>query len=130
MNDDPARASPQRQRSQLGLAPVILAGAHGNRFGYVEIEHYQQIARIAERGKLDAVFLADALAIAPDPAFGPTWALDPAVLVTAMALATTTIGFIASSSTTFNHPYNVARTFSSLDHATHGRIGWKRGYHL
>src|SRR5579871_2713050 len=107
-----------------GSHPASWRAPYGNRFGYVELEHYQEIARVAERGKLDAVFLADALAIAPDPAFGPTWALDPTVLVTGMAVVTRTIGFIASSSTTFNHPYNVARTFSSLDHASHGRVGW------
>ena len=72
----------------------------------------------------DAVFLADALAIAFDPRTNPSWALDPTVIVAAMAAATSRIGFIASASTTYSHPYNLARTFSSLDHATHGRVGW------
>lgn len=111
---------------------VLSSGSHGaswrsadgNPLGYIQVEHYQEIARIAERGLLDAVFLADALAIAFDPRTNPSWALDPTVIVTAMAAVTKRIGFIASASTTYSHPYNIARTFSSLDHASHGRVGW------
>lgn len=111
---------------------VLPSGSHaanwrapdGHRFGFIEIEHYQEVARIAERGLLDAVFLADALAIAPDPSFGPTWALDPVVIVTGMAAVTESIGFIASASTTYSHPYNIARAFLSLDHVSRGRVGW------
>jgi FMN-dependent oxidoreductase (nitrilotriacetate monooxygenase family) len=107
-----------------GSHPASWMAPGGNTFGYVDIGHYQEIARIAERGLLDAVFLADALAIAPDPAAGPTWALDPAVTVAGMAAVTERVGFIASTSTTYSHPYNVARTFSSLDHTSGGRVGW------
>ncbi len=111
---------------------ILSSGSHGaswrsplgNPLGYIQIEHYQRIAQIAERGKLDAVFLADALAIAFDPKTNPSWALDPAVIVAGMAAATRRIGFIATASTTFSHPYNIARTFSSLDHVSHGRVGW------
>jgi FMN-dependent oxidoreductase (nitrilotriacetate monooxygenase family) len=111
---------------------ILSSGSHGaswravdgNPLGYVQIEHYQGIARVAERGLFDGIFLADALAIAFDPRTNPSWALDPAVIVTGMAVATSRIGFIASASTTYTHPYNIARTFSSLDHATHGRVGW------
>lgn len=111
---------------------ILSSGSHGaswrapygNPLGYVQIEHYQEIARIAERGLLDAVFLADALAIAFDPRTNPSWALDPAVIVAGMAAVTSRIGFIATASTTYSHPYNIARTFSSLDHASRGRVGW------
>jgi len=111
---------------------ILSSGSHGaswrapdgNPLGYVQIEHYQEIARIAERGLLDAIFLADALAIAFDPRTNPSWALDPAIIVAGMAAVTSKIGFIASASTTYALPYNLARTFSSLDHVTHGRVGW------
>jgi len=111
---------------------ILSSGSHGaswrapegNPLGYVQIEHYQEIARVAERGLFDAVFLADALAIAFDPRTNPSWALDPAIIVAGMAAATSRIGFIATASTTYSHPYNIARTFSSLDHTTRGRVGW------
>ncbi|WP_413725928.1 LLM class flavin-dependent oxidoreductase [Sodalis sp. RH16] len=111
---------------------ILSSGSHGaswranegNPLGYIQIEHYQEIAKVAERGLLDAVFLADALAISFNPGTHPSWALDPAVIVAGMAAVTSRIGFIATASTTFSHPYNIARSFSSLDHISHGRVGW------
>lgn len=107
-----------------GAHPASWRSPQGRPRATIDIAHFQEAARIAERGKLDAVFLADALAIHPDPASAPMWTIDPIVLVTAMALATENIGFIASSSTTFSHPYNLARAFLSLDHISGGRVGW------
>ncbi len=107
-----------------GSHPASWRAPGGNPAAFIDVAHYQEVARIAERGLLDAVFLADALNAAPDPTFGPTWALDPVVLVSSMAAVTSNIGFIATSSTTFNQPYNVARAFASLDHASKGRVGW------
>lgn len=93
-------------------------------FSSLDIRHYQEIARIAEQGLFNAVFLADALSVAPNPRLGPTWALDPMIAVAGMAAATERIGFVATASTTYNHPYSLARTLSSLDHTTGGRVGW------
>ncbi|MCB4770445.1 LLM class flavin-dependent oxidoreductase [Ancylobacter sp. Lp-2] len=107
-----------------GSHPASWRAPGGNPSAFIDVGHYQNIARIAERGLLDAVFLADALNSAPDPSFGPAWALDPVVIVASMAVATTHVGFIATASTTFSQPYNVARAFSSLDHASGGRVGW------
>lgn len=73
---------------------------------------------------MDAVFFADQVSISPDPSSGPGWGvLDPVVLASALAAVTTHIGFVATVTSTFSHPYNVARTFSSLDHVTRGRAG-------
>ncbi|MEV0607871.1 LLM class flavin-dependent oxidoreductase [Polymorphospora rubra] len=119
---------------QLHLNVNILAsGAHpaawrspgGHPTAVVDIGHYQRVAREAERGLLDAVFLSDGVLLRGNVAAGPPiTALDPAVVVTAMALATDRIGFIATVSTTFNSPYHIARIFSSLDHASAGRVAW------
>ncbi len=83
---------------------------------------------MAERGLLNAVFLADSPSLSEqgggDGLNGPTRSLDPVVIVAAMALATEKLGFILTSSTTFNLPYNVARQIGSLDHLSKGRIGW------
>ena len=54
----------------------------------------------------------------------PAGALEPTVLLTAMAVATEHIGLIATASTTYNEPYNLARRFASLDHISGGRAGW------
>lgn len=107
-----------------GSHPAAWRISEGDRFGFLDISHYQRVARIAERGFLDAVFFADQVSISPDPSSGPGWGvLDPVVVVSALAAVTTQIGFIATVTTTFSHPYNVARTFASLDHVTRGRIG-------
>ncbi|BCP55542.1 monooxygenase [Kaistia sp. 32K] len=107
-----------------GAHPASWRSPQGRPLATVDIAHFQEVARIAERGKLDAVFLADALAIHPDPSTAPMWTIDPIVLTTAMALATENIGFIVSNSTTFSQPYNLARAFLSLDHISGGRVGW------
>ena len=54
----------------------------------------------------------------------PSGALEPITLLTAMAAVTEHIGLIATASTTYNDPYNLARRFASLDHISGGRAGW------
>ncbi|GIH21620.1 hypothetical protein Raf01_97920 [Rugosimonospora africana] len=45
-------------------------------------------------------------------------------LLAALAATTERIGLIATASTTYTEPFNLARTFASLDHLSSGRIGW------
>ncbi|MEV4646763.1 LLM class flavin-dependent oxidoreductase [Saccharopolyspora sp. NPDC049357] len=97
---------------------------HDDPFAYLDIDHYRAIARIAERGTLDAVFLADIPGLREDPRVRPTLGLEPTVLLTGIASATTHTGLAATASTTFNDPYNLARRFSSLDHISRGRAAW------
>lgn len=107
-----------------GAHPAAWRSPLGRPRSPLDVAHFQEIARIAERGLLDAVFLADLLAIAPDPKVAPMWSLDPVVLVAAMAVATEKVGFIITTSTTFAEPYNLARAILSLDHVSSGRVGW------
>ncbi|MGW0020255.1 LLM class flavin-dependent oxidoreductase [Rhodococcus sp. NPDC003382] len=89
--------------------------------GIVHIEYYRNIARIAERGTFDALFLADGPAL-PGTVAEQTWnSLEPSVLLAAIGSAVEHIGLIGTISTTFNDPYNIARRWSTLDHVTHGR---------
>jgi FMN-dependent oxidoreductase (nitrilotriacetate monooxygenase family) len=88
------------------------------------VRHYQDLARIAERGKLDSLFLADSPVQQGNPARRPTGKLEPTVLLTALAAVTEHIGLIATASTSYNEPYNLARRFASLDHISGGRAGW------
>jgi alkanesulfonate monooxygenase len=91
---------------------------------HVDVEHYKNLARIAERGKLDSLFLADGPVLWDDIGRRPAGVLEPTVLLTALAGATEHIGLIATASTTYNEPYNLARRFASLDHISGGRAGW------
>ncbi|GAC69227.1 NtaA/DmoA family FMN-dependent monooxygenase [Gordonia soli] len=108
-----------------GSHPAAWRSPTGRRRGFVDIGLYQEIGRIAERGKLDAIFLADTLAL-PKGVIqsGPTWALDPVVILTSVAAVTEKLGLIGTASSTFFSPWTLARSFLSLDHASNGRAGW------
>ena len=88
------------------------------------VAHYQELARIAERGRLDSVFFADSPSLFSNPARRPPETLEPTILLAAMAAVTERIGLVATASTTYESPYNLARRFASLDAISHGRAGW------
>jgi FMN-dependent oxidoreductase (nitrilotriacetate monooxygenase family) len=89
-----------------------------------DIRYYQTLAQQAEAGLFDAVFLADQLALGDDISYGPRTALEPITVLAALAVSTSRIGLIATASTTYTEPFNLARQFASLDHISRGRIGW------
>ena len=89
----------------------------------VDLGHWQEVARVAERGLIDAIFLADRPAIT-DPRSRPVQYLDPSVLVPAMAAATQHLGFVATASTTLNDPVELARRLWAQHTATGGRFAW------
>lgn len=91
---------------------------------HVELAHYVHLARIAERGTFDSLFLADGPVLFNSVGQRPSGALEPITLLTALATATEHIGLIATASTSYNSPYNLARRFASLDHISGGRAGW------
>ncbi|HEU0147184.1 MAG TPA: LLM class flavin-dependent oxidoreductase [Bradyrhizobium sp.] len=95
-----------------------------------DIDHYREMAQLAERGKLDFFFIADTPAARTEnlrawsrsPLFMNV--LEPLTLLSAIAGATSHIGLGATASTSFYEPYNIARLFASLDHISHGRAAW------
>ncbi|MBO0756514.1 MAG: LLM class flavin-dependent oxidoreductase [Bradyrhizobiaceae bacterium] len=109
----------------LGLHMGAWRYREGDPFDYTKIEFYQEIGRIAEAGCLQAVFLADTLAVAEEnferPNFG---AMDPTIVLAAVASVTEHVGLVATASTTYNEPYNLARRISTLDHLSRGRASW------
>ncbi|MEV6067633.1 LLM class flavin-dependent oxidoreductase [Nocardia sp. NPDC052001] len=90
----------------------------------LEVGHFQELGRIAERGKLDSVFFADGLAVGPRIKRNTLAVFEPVTLLAAIATATEHVGLIATASTTYNEPFNLARKFASLDHISGGRAGW------
>ncbi|MBE1579067.1 LLM class flavin-dependent oxidoreductase [Amycolatopsis roodepoortensis] len=88
------------------------------------LRHYVDIARTAERGKLDSLFLADGVALWGHVRYNSHTLFEPLTLLSALAGATERIGLIATASTTYNEPYHLARKFASLDHLSGGRAGW------
>jgi FMN-dependent oxidoreductase (nitrilotriacetate monooxygenase family) len=98
------------------------------------IEHYVRAAQMAEAAKLDAIFFEDQAAIfgANDIFKGDLYGAahprsihyDPSMLLPALAMKTKHLGLAATSTATYNEPYNVARKFASIDFISNGRAGW------
>ena len=89
-----------------------------------DVRYYQDMARRAEAAAFDSIFLADTLAIGEDVAHAPRTWLEPVGVLAALAVSTERIGLIATASTTYSEPFNLARQFACLDHMSNGRIGW------
>jgi alkanesulfonate monooxygenase SsuD/methylene tetrahydromethanopterin reductase-like flavin-dependent oxidoreductase (luciferase family) len=120
-------------RRQLSLNLFIYPGGHheaGWRYKasdpkrVLDVGYYQDLARRAEAAKLDAVFFADSPALADDIRYASRFRLEPITLLSAIAAVTSRIGLIATASTTYSEPYNLARQFAALDHISGGRAGW------
>jgi FMN-dependent oxidoreductase (nitrilotriacetate monooxygenase family) len=98
-----------------------------------DLKVWVDLAKLLEKGKFDALFLADILGI--DPAFNGSWDTfireavqipinDSGVLVGALIQSTEHLGLTLTSSILQEHPFNFARKLSTLDHLSRGRIGW------
>src|SRR5262245_28005054 len=89
-----------------------------------DIRYYQDLAQRAEAARFDSVFLADQLALGGDVAQAPRTWLEPITVLAALAVATARVGLIATASTTYTEPFNLARQFASIDHISNGRAAW------
>jgi N-acetyl-S-(2-succino)cysteine monooxygenase len=96
----------------------------------VDFAHYTELARTAERGKFDLLFLADSPAMRNWPPERQSRVatyiagFEPITLLSALAAVTNHIGLVATATTTYNEPLHIARKFASLDHISGGRAGW------
>jgi FMN-dependent oxidoreductase (nitrilotriacetate monooxygenase family) len=89
-----------------------------------DIRYYQDLAQRAEAAMFDSIFLADQLALGGDVAQAPRTWLEPITVLAVAAVATSRVGLIATASTTYTEPFNLARQFASVDHISNGRAAW------
>jgi len=97
--------------------------------GRPDVDYWVRLAVLAERAKLHTFFLADFIGRSAEDLethshMGVAFQFEPFTLLSRIAAQTQHIGLVATVNTNFEHPYNVARTFASLDHVTGGRAGW------
>ncbi|MER5479137.1 LLM class flavin-dependent oxidoreductase [Streptomyces sp. NPDC002734] len=120
-------------RRQLHLNLFVYPGGHheaawryhgSDPARVLDIGFYQDLARRAEAAAFDAVFFADGPSLPDNVRYASRFRLEPFTWLSAIAAATERIGLIATASTTYSEPYNLARLFASLDHLSHGRAGW------
>ncbi|GLZ50425.1 LLM class flavin-dependent oxidoreductase [Actinomycetospora sp. NBRC 106378] len=133
---------PARPRIHLNAFAMMCAGHQSpglwqhpadEGFRYTDLDHWTSLARLLDDAGFDALFLADVLGVY-DVAGGSRDAAvragiqiplgDPMMPVSAMAAVTSSLGFGVTVSTSYEHPYALARRFTTLDHLTKGRVGW------
>lgn len=96
----------------------------------VDFAQAVDVARTAERGKFDLLFLADGAAVSTFGSeeargrMGKVVKFEPITLLSALAAVTHHLGLVATASTTYTEPYTLARQFASLDQISGGRAGW------
>ena len=121
------------QKRELHLNAFLMEAGHheaawrlpeSNSRADFELPHWIGLAQLAEAAKFDSLFLADGPALTGSGAFRPPGQLEPFTLLTALSQHTSRIGLIATVSSTYNEPYNLARRLASVDHVSGGRAGW------
>lgn len=127
-----------KRAGHMNLLAMINNGGHhlaawqhpkGQGGAGLNIQTYAHIAQIAEKGLLDAVFIADVVALWGQDLEALTRTsrgehYEPLTLLSYLAGVTQHIGLIATATTSYNEPYHIARKFASLDHLSGGRAGW------
>jgi FMN-dependent oxidoreductase (nitrilotriacetate monooxygenase family) len=93
-------------------------------FGSTNFEHLENAVNIAERGKFDFAFFADAVNSGPGSNASTIVRFEPLALLGALDARTSNIGLVATVSSTYSEPYNVARSLDTIDHISGGRVGW------
>ena len=100
---------------------------------FLSPDYYARIGRVLEAGKFQLAFFDDRLGM---PEFhGGRFAeavahgircvkMDPIACLMPIAMATERLGVGSTYSTTYYHPYHVARLFQTLDLMTRGRAAW------
>jgi FMN-dependent oxidoreductase (nitrilotriacetate monooxygenase family) len=120
-------------KRQLSLNVFVYPGGHHEAAWRYEgsdistlydIAYYQELAKRAEAAHFDALFFADGPVLADNIRYAPRSRVEPITWLSAIASVTSHIGLIATASTTYFEPYNLARLFASLDHISKGRAGW------
>jgi N-acetyl-S-(2-succino)cysteine monooxygenase len=127
------------QKRQMKLGNFLMTDGHhiaawrhpkAQRDATMSIDHFLLLARLAELAKFDAIFLADSVGvrdrnIASLSHTSRAVSFEPLTLLSALSVVTERIGLVATASTTFNEPFNIARKFASLDLLSHGRTEYE-----
>jgi alkanesulfonate monooxygenase len=130
----------KRNRIVLGVNGISLGShlggwRHPDSFATtaMRLDHMIEIAKTAESGKIDVMFLADGngvrqmdkptLFAANSPSDRPS-VFEPVTLFAALSQHTKNIGFVATATTSYEEPFTIARKFASLDHLSGGRAAW------
>ena len=90
----------------------------------LDLEYFIELAKIAERGKFDTIFFADGFGSELQEYSPSGIKLDPIIIHAALAAVTKNIGLVATVTTSYNEPFQLARKFIGIDHLSKGRAAW------
>lgn len=108
----------------LGYLPAAWQSPSLAKDDFVSPDYWTRLGHTAERGTLDVLFLADGPMLS-DPAYDANpIRLEPTVNWGFVAAATERVGLVATASTTFNDPVELAARLLSWDVLSGGRAGW------
>lgn len=134
MTGDPLLFALYEQASVgCGGAPSLWTHPLDDRLQVNSLDRWRDVAITAEEANLDALFFADVLGLYDvyrgSAGAALEWAVeapanDPFMYVPALAALTERLAFVITASTTYEHPFALARRFATLDHLSKGRIGW------
>ncbi len=117
----------------VGACPGMWTHPSDETSSYTSLDYWVSLARLLERGLFDSLFIADILGVYDVYGGNADAALrhavefpvnDPLMLVSAMAAATTHLGFGVTGTLSYEPPYSFARRVSTLDHLSGGRFAW------
>lgn len=113
---------PRRLKTLVGAASLVWTPEDPS--PRTAVTRAAQLARRAEAEKITGLFTADVLQVDPTGVVGTTGSQEPLITLAALSQATKDIGLVATVSTTFSDPYNLARQLATLDHVSGGRVAW------
>jgi FMN-dependent oxidoreductase (nitrilotriacetate monooxygenase family) len=127
------------EQRQMKLGAFMYPGGHHvaawrhpdvSAFATTDFSYRVKFAQAAERAKFDLIFLADGVGVGESRINALSrvdeWSngFEPITLLSALSAVTERIGLVATASTSFTEPFNLARYFASLDQLSGGRAGW------
>ncbi|MET0358342.1 MAG: LLM class flavin-dependent oxidoreductase [Pararhizobium sp.] len=114
----------------FGFHPASWLHPSSDVTGANDIAHLKKVAQMSEAAKFDFLFMADSPAAGigdPDAlARSPTKMnrFEPLTLLSALSMVTERLGLVATASTSYYEPFNLARIFASIDQLSNGRACW------
>ncbi|KAF1023371.1 MAG: Nitrilotriacetate monooxygenase component A [Paracidovorax wautersii] len=117
-------AAPQTRRLKTLVGAASFVSTPSDESPRTAGRRAAELARSAEAARITGLFTADLLQADPNGLSGTTGTQEPIVALAALSQATERIGLVATVSTTFFEPYNLARLIGTLDHVSGGRAAW------
>jgi Luciferase-like monooxygenase len=116
-----AKANLRRSGTEWSVHFQIWLALRGRRRLQLQFPRAAQGAQIAERGKFDLFFISDSVAMDPGDHPSLISRFEPTTLISALSRVTRRVALAPTVSTSFSEPYNVGRTFATLQHISGGR---------